>query len=195
MKILISAFLLLSLIFATATIVCGQDWDAYAEAWLRGEPYFLDGSLYPNSELYFQEITSGFADPFFFPDINYSESYYYPYFGEDFFRFGYDPYEASQRAIETQRLQFETPFYEFFGERFFGKGEPYPYYQGLRAMPNINQVISPQQQPYIFLPSYSELRQKSMANTSCPTHESLNLSLGYARNRSSFRVYSRGSRV
>jgi hypothetical protein len=142
MKISINAHLLLSLMFALSTLGCGQDWNAYAEAWLRGEPYYFGWPLYSDEEPYFQEITSGFAEPFFFPDINYSQSFYYPYFGEDFFRFGYNPYEASQRTIQAQRQLFETPYYEFFGENFFSIGEPYPYYRGPNATPQIAQIIS-----------------------------------------------------
>lgn len=140
MKISINAISLFALMFVAAAPGCAEDWHAYAESWLRGEPYHFGE---PNSQPYFQEIASGFADPFFFPDMNYSQSFYYPYFEEDFFRFGYNPYEVSQRTIQAQRQQFETPYYELFGEDFSAIGELYPYYQRPKETPPIAQIISP----------------------------------------------------
>jgi hypothetical protein len=171
----------------------GQDWNAYAEAWLAGEPHELGGEPYYSGAMgsYFQEITSGFAEPFFRPEFNISEATYYPYFGEEFFRSGYNPSEASQRAIEARRQKFESPYIDLFGESFFGKGEPYQSYQGNNAgIPKIAQIFP--MIPYYFQPILSEWRQSNLAGRSWPYHENLTSNLGYARNRSSFRVYSGG---
>lgn len=125
-----SIFLLLLPLAAVTVAGSGQDWNSYAEAWLAGEPYFFSGEpYYGEGGPYFQEIASGFAEPFFYPESNLSEATYYPYFGEDFFIYGYDPREVGQQAIEAQRQKFENPYYHLFGDSFFGRGEPYQPYQ------------------------------------------------------------------
>jgi hypothetical protein len=46
-------FILLPLALA-AILGSGQDWNTYAEAWLRGEPYYFGGEpFYSNGEPYF----------------------------------------------------------------------------------------------------------------------------------------------
>jgi hypothetical protein len=53
---------------------------------------------------------------------------FYPFFGEEFFRSVYDPYENSQRVIEAQRQKFESPYYDLSGKSFLGDAEPYQFY-------------------------------------------------------------------
>ncbi|MDM7912111.1 MAG: hypothetical protein QUS09_03350, partial [Methanotrichaceae archaeon] len=74
-----------------------QDWNAYAQEWIGSGQYY--DSSYRNQ--------------------------YYPYFGEDFFTSGYNPYETSPEAIDAKRRAFEAPFLPYFGDLFLSKGEPY----------------------------------------------------------------------
>lgn len=87
------------MLMLTAGAVSGQDWNAYAQGWMDSGQYY-DGS--------------------------YREQYY-PYFGEDFFSSGYNPYESSPEAIASQRRTFEAPFLPYFGDLFLSKGETYRF--------------------------------------------------------------------
>lgn len=77
----------------------GQDWNAYAQGWMNSGQYY---------------------------DSSYKDQYY-PYFGEDFFTSGYNPYEGSPEAITAQRRVFEAPFLPYFGDLFLSQGEPYRF--------------------------------------------------------------------
>jgi hypothetical protein len=78
---------------------CGQDWNAYAQGWMNLGQY---------------------------NDASYRDQYY-PYFGEDFFTSGYDPYESSPAGIDAERRRFESPFLPYFGDLFLSQGEPYRF--------------------------------------------------------------------
>ncbi len=144
--------LLMLMLFTGAAI--GQDWNAYAQGWIGSGQYY---------------------------DAGYREQYY-PYFGEDFFSSGYNPYESSPKAIDAQRKSFEAPFLPYFGDLFLSKGEPYRFaYPG----PWVDYSLYPygyydypsENRPIMVWPAF----QKNWTST-----------INFARSSSSFRVFSGG---
>ncbi len=138
-----------------AGAVGGQDWNAYAQGWM-------------NSGMY--------------SDGTYRDQYY-PYFGEDFFNSGYDPYEGSPLAINEERKRFEAPFLPYFGNLFLSKGEPYSFADS---------------EPWAVYPLYPYDDYYNFPSDNRPAlkwpafHKNWTTTLNYAKANSSFRVLGDG---
>lgn len=145
---------LLALILLLAGTATADDWQDYATDWTTGGQYY---------------------------DTGYREQYY-PYFGEDFFTSGYDPYQSSQEVISAQKQRFESPFLPYFGEGFLSYGEPYhftyPGPLGVFPMYDYN--------PYYYPGSYRPMMVWPEFRKNWTT------TMNYARANSSFRILNSG---
>jgi hypothetical protein len=137
-------------------------------------------------------VGSYFADPLFYPWTSESEraSYeaqYYPYFGEDFFRSGINPYQNSQETIAAQRQIFESPFYLYFGDKFLSWGESRPLVLGSYQSPlGLSQTY----------PFQSEFRNRSLAGMQWePFQKNWTKTQEVVRAQSSLRVFTDGKWV
>lgn len=133
----------------------GQDWNAYAQGWIGSGQYY-DGS---------------------------NREQYYPYFGEDFFNSGYNPYESSPEAIEARRTRFEAPFLPYFGDLFLSQGEPYRFaYPG----PWVDYSLYPY--------GYYDYPSGNRPVTGWPAFQkNWTSTINFARSSSSFKVFSGGA--
>lgn len=145
----------LLMLMLLAGAASGQDWNAYAQDWIGSGQYY-DGS--------------------------YREQYY-PYFGEDFFTSGYNPYESSPEAIAAHRERFEAPFLPYFGDLFLSKGEPYQF-----AYPGPWTVYPLYPYDYYDYPSENRPVMKWPA-----FQKNWTSTINFARSSSSFRILSGGA--
>jgi hypothetical protein len=159
---------------------------------LIGGTAIVQGQEWLSPQPYDNAISSYFADPLFYPwnsqaERTSYENQYYPYFGEDFFRSGTNPYQNSQEAIAAQRQSFESPFYLYFGDRFLSWGESNPV------------ALGSYQVPIEVFPTYpfqSEFRNRSLAGLQWePFQKNWTRTQEVVRTRSSLRVFTDGNWV